>query len=145
MAPSIGGPDTGPIPLGDVIVRYTGLACFGETMVTEALSSSDEPYVIFCTTPAVPVTPSTVRTRIHGGDDDEYGGVDQGDSRLDNIELYRGLPHGLSLTAVLCEHDSGNPDAHATRSGTPSRGSRRGPCGPTNARGARWTPASIPR
>ena len=104
-------PDTGPIPLGDVIVRYTGLACFGETMVTEALSSSDEPYVIFCTTPAVPVTPSTVRTRIHGGDDDEYGGVDQGDSRLDNIELYRGLPHGLSLTAVLCEHDSGNPDA----------------------------------
>ncbi|HEX7425795.1 MAG TPA: hypothetical protein VF328_02055 [Mycobacterium sp.] len=55
-------PDTGPIPLGDVIVRYTGLACFGETMVTEALSSSDEPYVIFCTTPAVPVTPSTVRT-----------------------------------------------------------------------------------
>lgn len=138
-------PDTGPIPLGDVIVRYTGLACFGETMVTEALSSSDEPYVIFCTTPAVPVTPSTVRTRIYGGDDDEYGGVDQGDSRLDNIELYRGLPHGLSLTRCSVSTVPATRTHCATRSGTPSRGESTRSVRPTNARGARWTPASIPR
>ena len=145
MAPSIGGPDTGPIPLGDVIVRYTGLACFGETMVTEALSSSDEPYVIFCTTPAVPVTPSTVRTRIHGGDDDEYGGADQGDSRLDNIELYRGLPHGLSLTRCSVSTIPCNPDALRDKIRNAFEGGVDAVRAPTNARGARWTPASIPR
>ena len=41
-------PDTGAIELGDIVVRYAGLACFGET---DEASDSDEPYVIFGVVP----------------------------------------------------------------------------------------------
>lgn len=96
--------DTGAIELGDIAVFYTGLACFGETD-NDQLSSADEPYVIFGVVSAVPREPSAPRTVI-------YEDVDAGDSRVDNIELYRGLPYGLSLTSVLMEHDFGDPDKY---------------------------------
>jgi LGFP repeat len=97
-------PDTGAIELGDIAVRYTGLACFSETD-SDQLSDSDEPYVIFGVIPMVPLPPSAPRTRI-------YEDVDSGESREDNIELYRGLPYGLSLSAVLMEHDFSDPDEY---------------------------------
>jgi hypothetical protein len=95
-------PDTGAIELGHVSVRYTGLACFSTT----SGSGSDEPYVLFGIVPAPPTAAvSSTRTVI-------YEGVDGGDSREDDIELYRGLPYGLSLSAVLMEHDFGDPDKY---------------------------------
>ena len=97
-------PDTGAIELGDIVVRYTGLACFGETD-SDQLSSSDEPYVWLSVVPILTMQSSTVRTNI-------YEDVDAGDSRVDNIELYRGPPYGLSLKAVLFEHDFSDPDQY---------------------------------
>lgn len=41
-----------------------------------------------------------------------YEDVDAGDSREDNIELYRGLPYGLSVTAVLMEHNLADPNKY---------------------------------
>jgi len=41
-----------------------------------------------------------------------YKDVDSGESREDNIELYRGLPYGLSLSAVLMEHDLADPNKY---------------------------------
>lgn len=95
-------PDTGPIDLGHVAVRYRGLYCFGET---NEPSASDEPYVLLGTVPPPPAAPFSGRSQI-------YEGVDGGDSREDNIELYRGLPYGLALGVVLMEHDSGDPDKY---------------------------------
>jgi len=94
--------DTGAIELGDVIVRYAGLACFGET---NELSDSDEPYVLFGVVSPFPERNTAPRTRV-------YEDVDAGDSREDTIELYRGLPYGLSLTTVLMEHDLSDPDKY---------------------------------
>jgi hypothetical protein len=97
-------PDTGAIELGSIAVRYTGLACFGETD-DGTFSAHDEPYVIFGVVPIVPMEPSAPRTVI-------YEGVDAGDSRIDNIELYRGLPYGLMLKVILFEHDFSDPDQY---------------------------------
>lgn len=95
--------DTGAaIELGEIVVRYSGLACFGET---DEASSSDEPYVLFGVIPTLTGQAYSPRTAI-------YEDVDAGDSREDNIELYRGLPYGLSLTAVLMEHDLDDPDKY---------------------------------
>lgn len=108
-------PDTGAIELGDIVVRYTGLACFAETK-DGTFSAHDEPYVVLGVVPRVgydlPGKSSSVRTKIYGEDDDPHGGVDEGDSRIDNIELYRGLPYGLSLEVTLFEHDFGDPDKY---------------------------------
>jgi hypothetical protein len=41
-----------------------------------------------------------------------YEDVDGGESREDDIELYRGLPYGLSLTVTLMEHDTADPDKY---------------------------------
>jgi len=103
--------DTGAIEMGDIIVRYTGLFCFGETD-NDQLSSSDEPYVIFGVIPPprinngkATVETSAPRTKI-------YEGVDAGESREDSIELYRGLPYGMSISATLMEHDFSDPDEY---------------------------------
>lgn len=93
--------DTGAIELGHISVRYTGLACFSDT----SGSGSDEPYVLLGTVPAPPTAPAETRTVIY-----EY--VDGGDSREADIELYRGLPYGLSLNITLMEHDAGDPDKY---------------------------------
>jgi hypothetical protein len=100
-------PDTGAIDVRDVSVQYTGLYCFGETDNDQVLSgsSADEPYVIFGVVPVLTNQASSRRTQI-------YEDVDAGDSREDNIELYRGLPYGLSLSAVLMEHDLADPNMY---------------------------------
>lgn len=95
-------PDTGAIELGEVVVTYSGLACFGET---DEGSASDEPYVLFGVVSPFNDRNSAPRTRI-------YEDVDGGDSREDDIELYRGLPYGLSLSAMLFEHDLSDPDKY---------------------------------
>lgn len=93
--------DTGAIELGQVSVRYTGLACFSET----SGAGSDEPYVLLGVVPTPPTEAWSTRTVI-------YDDVDSGESREDDIELYRGLPYGLSLTVTLMEHDTGDPDKY---------------------------------
>jgi LGFP repeat len=93
--------DTGAIELGHISVRYTGLACFSDTHG----GGSDEPYLLFGTVPAPPTATSETRTVI-------YNEVDGGESREDDIELYRGLPYGLSLNVTLMEHDAGDPDKY---------------------------------
>jgi hypothetical protein len=93
--------DTGPIEMGNVSVRYTGLACFSDT----SGPGSDEPYVLLGVVPTPPTAASSTRSVI-------YDEVDGGDSREDDIELYRGLPYGLSLTVTLMEHDTGDPDKY---------------------------------
>jgi hypothetical protein len=95
-------PDTGAIPLGNIVVRYRGLYCFGES---EELSSADEPYVVFGVVPSPPTPPSQVRTQI-------YDDVDSGNARPDNMELYRGVPCGMVLAIAMCEHDDGDPNAY---------------------------------
>ncbi len=92
-------PDTGPIDLRDVVVRYTGLHCFGETDWDQS-SSADEPYAIIAV--ATPQVASTVRTQI-------YEDVDAGEARPDLIEIYRGKPYGMTIGTVLMEHDFGDP------------------------------------
>jgi len=93
--------DTGAIELGQISLRYTGLVCFSETDG----AGSDEPYVLLGTIPAPPTAPAETRSVI-------YEDVDSGESREDDIELYRGLPYGLTLTITLMEHDSGDPDKY---------------------------------
>lgn len=99
-------PDVGAIDLNEVLVHYTGLMCFGETDTDGLFSDSDEPYVIIGV-----VTPSgsgEIRSRIY----DEGDGVDAGESRPDLIELYRGLPQGMTLSVVLMEHDEADPNKY---------------------------------
>ena len=95
-------PGFDPIELGNIVVRYKGLFCFGET---NEVSGSDEPYAILGIIPTITKQTTTMRTKI-------YGDVDGGDSREDLIELYRGLPYGLQLTTVLMEHDLSDPDKY---------------------------------
>ncbi len=99
-------PGTEAIDLGSVLVRYTGLVCFGESDDQPyAGSSADEPYVVLGIVPAIPGKELTQRTPI-------YENVDKGDSREDNIELYRGLPYGLALGIVVVDHDLTDPDKY---------------------------------
>lgn len=93
--------DTGAIDMGDVAVRYKGLYCFGETQG----GGSDEPYVIFGLVPPPPYRAAASLTRI-------YDDVDDGDSRPDSIELYRGIPGGFSLAFSLFEHDTDDRDKY---------------------------------
>jgi hypothetical protein len=94
-------PDTGPIALGPVVLRYKGLYCFGES----AGVGSDRPYVTLGVTPVPPALPFAVRTQI-------YTDVDSGDSRPDELELYRGIPGGMAVGLVLWERDTGDPDKY---------------------------------
>lgn len=95
-------PDIGATDLRGVAVHYTGLHCFGETDWDQS-SDSDEPYVILAVT--TPEFATTVRTKV-------YEDVDGGDSRPDNLELYRGAPFGINIAAVLMENDFGDPDRY---------------------------------
>jgi LGFP repeat len=91
-------PDVGAIDIGEMFVRYQGLNCFSTT----SGPGSDEPYVTMAIT--VPgIQPLSFRSRI-------YEDVDGGDTRPDQIELYRGQPRGMTIVAQLIEHDNGNPE-----------------------------------
>jgi hypothetical protein len=93
-------PDTGPIALDEVVVRYKGMHCFG---VTDP-GGDDSPYVWLGTLPP-DGTGVAVRTPIHND-------IDAGDTCHDVIELYRGRPYGLGLSATFFDHDSGNPETY---------------------------------
>ena len=95
-------PDTGAIDLRDVVVHYTGLHCFGETDWDQS-SNSDEPYVILSIT--TPERSATLLSQI-------YQDVDAGEARPDLIELYRGKPYGINLSAVMMENDFGDPNVY---------------------------------
>ncbi|HEX7041498.1 MAG TPA: hypothetical protein VF202_15385 [Trueperaceae bacterium] len=98
-------PDTGPIDLRDVKVRYTGLHCFGETDWDQG-SDSDEPYVIFALTTPEHAWATTSRV---------YQDVDAGEQRPDSLELYEGRPYGLNIGIALMERDFGDPDRYRER------------------------------
>ena len=95
-------PDTGAIELNDVVVHYTGLACFSE-MDWDQGSDSDEPYVVMGV--ISPNGTSAHRSQV-------YEDVDSGDRRPDLLEIYRGKPHGLTISVLLMEHDEGDPDKY---------------------------------
>jgi hypothetical protein len=95
-------PDIGPVDLRDVVVHYTGLVCFKET-VSDQLSNSDEPYAVIGVTS--PDGSASFRSRI-------YDDVDSGESRPDLMEVYRGKPKGLALSVLLMEHDDDDPDKY---------------------------------
>lgn len=92
-------PDIGALEMRPVVLRFAGLHCFGTTSGL----GSDEPYATFG---VVSVTgersDDPPQTRI-------FEGVDRGESRGDAIELFRGLPFGLTLVMTLSEHDEGDP------------------------------------
>jgi hypothetical protein len=91
-------PDTGPIALNEVVVHYKGMHCFGTTDP----GGDDNPYVWLGTLPPDGAG-LAVRTPIR---DD----IDAGDTCHDVIELYRGRPLGLGLSATFFDHDSGDPN-----------------------------------
>jgi hypothetical protein len=96
-------PDTGVlyVPRG-LVVGYMGLIADSDT--NDQGGSDDEPYVtVGAITPRTTVKKQTP----------VYGSVDSGDSRKSEpvMELYRGAPEGITLTAVAMEHDGGTPEA----------------------------------
>ncbi|MCI0415531.1 hypothetical protein L0222_22380 [bacterium] len=103
--------DTGAFELSNIVVRYKGLYCFGETD-NDQLSESDEPYVIFGVVPPPIIQDGKATVQTSAPRTDIYTRVDAGDSRADNIEFYRGLPYGMSLSTTLFEHDFSDPDEY---------------------------------
>jgi hypothetical protein len=91
-------PDTGAIDMNDVVVHYTGLMCFKES-VEDQSSDSDEPYVVIGT--VTPFGSGAFRSKT-------YSGVDTNESYPDLMEIYRGKPNGFALTLRLMEHDHGD-------------------------------------
>lgn len=96
-------PDTGAMVLGDVIVQYTGLHCFGETDV-DLPSGDDEPVA------RMGVGTPDGNKRVFNSQ--IYTDVEGGQDRFDVIELYRGRPTGLAISTLLVE-DSGSADVVA--------------------------------
>jgi hypothetical protein len=92
-------PDVGAIELGLVALRYKGLYCWS---TTDGFGP-DEPYITIGIAPPPGMPPFHMRSNI-------YEDTDGGDSRPDDIELYRGLPYGVQLACGLWEHDSGDAD-----------------------------------
>lgn len=95
-------PDLGAIDLRGVILHYTGLHCFGETDWDQG-STADEPYFILSV--STPQIAATVTTQT-------YSDVDAGETRPDLMELYRGAPYGINISAVLMEHDFGDQNKY---------------------------------
>lgn len=95
-------PDVGAVELNEVVMQYTGLICFGETNWDQG-SASDEPYVVLGTVSHQ--GPTAARSQIY-----EHVNAIQG--RADMIEIYRGKPYGIALTARMMEHDEDDPDRY---------------------------------
>lgn len=95
-------PDTGAIDLGDIVVRYRGMNCFGET---DEGSGSDEPYVVVGVL-AFDGQKDTFRTPIH--DDVDAGGSFPNPG----TPVYRGRPWGVDLSVTFMEHDEGDPNKY---------------------------------
>lgn len=88
-------------------MHYTGLICYAETD-NDSLSDSDEPYVVLGV-----VAPSKLATMTPIHED-----VDAGEGLPGLIELYRGKPSGIVLSALLMEHDDENPDRYKAAMGS---------------------------
>lgn len=99
--------DTGAIDLGTVSVRYRGIYCFSESDWDQS-SADDEQQIILGMVPAIPGLESTFKSQV-------YTNVDSGDSRPDNVEIYRGLPYGLAISASLLEIDFGGSDVYLSK------------------------------
>ena len=95
-------PDTGAIDLGDVALRYKGLACFGETDWDQG-SDSDEPYAVLGVIPADVTRSQALASQVHED-------VDAIESRGDLIDLYVGRPHGAVVRTTIMEQDFGTPE-----------------------------------
>jgi hypothetical protein len=95
-------PDVGAIELNEVVVRYTGLICFGETDWDQG-SFEDEPYAVIGT--VTPMGTASYRSRI-------YEDVDAGEGVSDEMEIYRGQALGLVIATLLMEHDASDPDKY---------------------------------
>ncbi|HKR21288.1 MAG TPA: hypothetical protein VJS17_01790 [Pyrinomonadaceae bacterium] len=93
--------DTGAmaVPNNTIVVRYSGLNCFGTTDG----AGDDEPYFLFgIVAPGFNAAP---RTRI-------FEGVSAGSNVSDSLELYRGAPLGIGIDVTLMEHDADDPDKY---------------------------------
>jgi hypothetical protein len=96
-------PDVGAIDLGNVVVHFTGLMCFGETDSDGGGSNSDEVYAVIGV-----IAPSGGREILTQTFED----VDGGESRPDLVELFQGPPQGLVLDVLLVEHDEADPNKY---------------------------------
>lgn len=90
-------PDTGALELGDIVVRYTGMNCFG---TDDPAPAEDEPY------PTVGIIGPTGNDQVFQRG---YTGVTAGGSFPASDIIFRGAPAGVGLLATLIEHDSGDP------------------------------------
>lgn len=97
--------DSGAIELRDVVVRYRGLYCFGETDDDGFFTTADEPMVTLAVVPAMTGREGAFNSQV-------YGSVDAGDSREDYMEIYRGRPYGMAVGTTLWEVDEGRPDKY---------------------------------
>ena len=95
-------PDSGPIEADQIVIKYTGILCFGETDWDQA-SPFDEPYVVLGT--VSPQGTTAARSQI-------YERVKAIQGRADDVEIFRGRPYGVVVTALLMEHDEDNPDRY---------------------------------
>ncbi|MHA6643614.1 hypothetical protein [Mesorhizobium sp. A623] len=85
-----------------VAVRYLGFRCVRESA---EFSLADEPYYIFGILPTDLEMKNKKRTHI-------YDDVDEGEIRLETIEIYSGPPIGLAFSVTALEHDTGDPDEY---------------------------------
>ncbi|WP_114946523.1 hypothetical protein [Microvirga calopogonii] len=81
-------------------VRCVGFHCYGES--TE-ISSSEEPQFFFGVLPANEPAWLTAHTGV-------YGGVDKGETRGADVELYSGRSRLMLIQTTVIEHDEGNPE-----------------------------------
>ena len=98
-------PGVGAIEFTDVVIKYSGILCFGNTD-WDGGSSEDEPYVVLGTVSSQGTT--VARSRI-------YDGVKAIQGRSEELEIYRGAPFGVTVTALLMEHDDDDPDKYKER------------------------------
>jgi hypothetical protein len=90
-------PDLGAHEVGEMFVHFQGLNCFA----TSGGIGSDEPYVVMGI--SVPGQEArSLRSQI-------FQDVDGGDTRPDQVLLYRGQPKGIQIVSQLLEHDAGEP------------------------------------
>lgn len=110
-------PDVGARALNNVVVQYTGLHCFGETKFDE--DPADEPYATFGI-----MGPDNIKVTVQTG---VYGGVVPGKQIVDFVELYRGKPRGLAISALLTEHSGSDDQMEVTRQATQAAVDNAGP------------------
>lgn len=93
-------------------VRYQGIFCQEETS-WDGLSDSDEIYVISSAVHISSDGQNSVRTERHPVGQSSYDDVDSGETRLGPVAaVWNGNTEVVSVTAVVFEHDFGDPDKY---------------------------------